>query len=801
MLKKLNVVGTALYVAAHPDDENTVLLAYLAKERMVRAAYLSITRGDGGQNLIGSEQAERMGVIRTQELLQARQTDGAEQFFTRANDFGFSKSTEEALKIWGREKVLSDVVWTIRKLKPDVIITRFPKTSQAGHGHHSASAVLAEEAFAAAADPGRFPEQLPFVQPWQVKRIVWNSYQPNFTAGAPKEKDYVTANVGAYNPLVGKSYTEIAGESRSMHKSQGFGTARNRGNRVEYLRHTAGKPATQDLFDDVDLTWNRVPGSEAVSQTLQQAYETFKPENPAASLPLLLQAYNQLQQLPKDNHWINVKQNELTEAIAACAGLWYEANALTYASTPGDSVRVNVSAVNRSDFPVTWTNIRFNGARCDTVMQFPLKNNELKNFPFRLQLPNDLPYTQPYWLREPHEQGMYTVNDRQLIGLPEAPPVFAATFTFQLNGTSFQFTKPVNYKWTDPVEGEQYRPFEIRPPVMANLTENVYVFPGNQPKDVQVLLKAGKDNVQGEVRLALPATWKIEPQPIPFSFKNNEEETRVTFRVTPPAQAVADSLQVLVRTSSGQEISQGMVSINYRHIPVQTLFPAAVAKAVRLEIATAGTHIGYLMGAGDDVPAALRQVGYRVTPLTEDDFRQAEALNQYDAIVLGIRAYNTVERIKFYQPKLLAYVQNGGTVVAQYATERGLAINQIGPYFLRLSRERVTVEEAPVKFLQPTHPLLNTPNKITKTDFAHWIQERGLYFADSLDTHYQTILSSHDPGEKPQPGGLVVADYGKGRFIYTGYAFFRQLPAGVPGAYRLFANLLARRREAGSGND
>jgi LmbE family N-acetylglucosaminyl deacetylase len=790
-LKKMTVVGTALYMAAHPDDENTAMLAYLAKERLVRTAYLSVTRGDGGQNLIGSEQAELMGLIRTQELLQARRVDGAEQFFTRANDFGFSKTTEEALEIWGKEKILGDAVWIIRNLKPDVIITRFPPDSRAGHGQHSASAVLAHEAFKAAADPKRYPEQFKFVQPWQAKRIVWNSYNPNFSNTAPKDTgSYMKVNLGAYNALLGKSYTEIAAESRSMHKSQGFGSARSRGERIDYLRHTAGEKAKEDLFESIDLTWKRIPGSEELAKTLQQAYETFRPENPAASLPLLLQAYKQIEQLPKDNYWVHVKKQELEEVIAACAGLWYEANATTFASTPGDSIKVNATVVKRSDFPVTLTNVQFTQVKKDTTVNSRLKNNNLLTLPFKAIIPANTPYTQPYWLREIPAKGMYIVDDLQLIGKPEASAPLSVTFTFSIEGTSFTYTKPVNYKWTDPVEGELYRPFEVRPEVMVNLAEKVYMFPDIKPKEVHIILKAGKAKVSGELSLDLPKSWTVNPQRIPFTLTKNNEEQRITFQVTPPATAANDLLKIVVKTASGVSSSKGLLTINYAHIPVQTIFPEALAKVVRLDIVASGKNIGYLMGAGDDIPASLRQVGYQVTPLTESDFA-AGTLDAYDAIVIGVRAFNTVERMPFYQPKLMQYVQNGGTMLVQYNVSNGLKTDELGPYPIRLSRNRVTVENSPITFLNPKHTLLNTPNKITQKDFEGWVQERGLYFPDSLDTHYETILSTLDPNEKPQDKSVFVTQYGKGKFVYTGLSFFRQLPAGVPGAYRFFANLIS----------
>lgn len=794
-LKKLNVLGTALFVAAHPDDENTAMLAYLAKDRLVRTGYLSVTRGDGGQNLIGSEQADLLGVIRTQELLQARRTDGAEQFFTRANDFGFSKSTDEALQVWGHEQVLSDVVWVIRQFQPDVLLTRFPPDARAGHGHHSASAALAAEAFRAAADPKRFPEQLAHVKPWQAKRVVWNTYTPNFTNNPPDStKSHIPVDVGGYNALLGKSYTEIAAESRSMHKSQGFGSGKNRGIRLDYLQHTAGDTAKNDLFDGVNLTWNRTRGSlpakdaEGLAKLFEQAYRDFRPENPAATVPLLLKAYRTMQTgPPAENEWVVRKRKEVADLIVACAGLWYEVNATGYASSPGASVKVSVGVVKRSDYPLKLEKISFPGLKRDTLPNFALENNRAKEFPFVLKLPPAFPFTQPYWLVEPHEKGMYTVGDPRLIGRPEAPPDFRAELTFNADGLPLVFGAPVVFKRTDPVDGEVYRPFEIRPEVSANVAEKVYVFADNQPRDVKVLLKSSLANASGEVSLEVPPGWRVEPKSVPFALKNAFDEQTVGFRITAPAETAESVLKVRVKTANGT-FSRGIRTMEYKHIPSQTVFPPAEAKLLRVDVKTKGTQIGYIAGAGDEVPAALQQIGYHVTLLTADEL--SRDLNGYDAIVVGVRAYNTEERLKFFRSKLMDYVNAGGNLVVQYQVNRDLVTDEIGPYPLKIARDRITVEESSL-FVKPEHPLLNTPNKITAKDFEGWVQERGIYFAESWDPRYEAVIAGEDPGENAKSGGLLLARYGKGTFIYTGYAFFRQLPAGVPGAYRLFANLIS----------
>ncbi|MCY7349708.1 MAG: PIG-L family deacetylase [Cytophagaceae bacterium] len=786
-LKKLNVVGSVLYVAAHPDDENTAMLAWLAKDRLVRTGYLSITRGDGGQNLIGPEQADLMGLIRTHELIEARKIDGPEQFFTRANDFGFSKSTEEALRLWDHEKVLGDVVWVVRKFRPDVIITRFPPDARAGHGQHSGSAVLAEEAFTAAADPKRFPEQLQYVQPWQAKRVVWNSYSPNFQSTKPSEGGFVSASIGDYNSLLAKTYLEIAAESRSMHKSQGMGSTKQRGQRVDYLLHKAGDPAQNELFDGIDLSWKRIKGGEIVQTTLQEAIASFRPENPAAVVPLLVQAWNQLGNLP-DANWKAQKRTEIENLIIACAGLWFEANATDYATSGGDEVKISVSVVKRSEALVTLETLDFSGLANTESLKAELKNNELVTKNFTLKLPANQPLTQPYWLAEKHEQGRFNVSDITLVGYPQKPADLQVAFTFNVAGTPLTLRQPISYKFTDPVKGELYRPLEVRPAVTVDLAEKVYVFADAQPKTVELLVKSARANQSGQVSLDVPTGWRVEPASQPFSLKDKYQETKMSFRVFPSAATSEVLLKAIAKTADGL-FSRGLLTIAYDHIPTLTLFPPSEAKMVKLDLKTRGRRIGYIAGAGDDVPAALRQIGYDVTLLNEPEMNGD--LARFDAIVVGVRAYNTEERLRFSQPRLLKYVENGGNLVVQYQTNIRLVTKEIGPYPLTISRDRVTAEEAPITFLNPTHPVLNSPNKITQSDFAGWVQERGTYFGGTWDSHYEPILASQDPGEKAMEGGLLVASYGKGYFVYTGYGFFRQLPAGVPGAYRLFANLLS----------
>lgn len=796
-LKKLRVLGTVLYIAAHPDDENTRLIAYLAKHKHYETAYLSLTRGDGGQNLIGSEQGYLLGVIRTQELLAARQIDGGKQFFTTANDFGFSRNPRETMLLWDSTRVLADMVWVIRKFRPDVMITRFPTDGSGGHGHHTASALLAEDAFRAAADPNMFPEQLQYVSVWQPKRLLWNKWRGVNDTAQIDESRFLAMDVGTYNPLLGESYYDIAMDSRSQHKSQGFGAAKERGTRMEYVQHIMGDRAQKDIFDNINTTWSRIKGGEKIGQLIDRAIAQFNPENPSAIVPILLQAYRQLDTWKPANederYWIALKKDEIKEVIRLCAGLWFEIVAEDYSAVAGDSIQTVTTVINRSPLPFKWRiyDVEFAQAFDKTKggkvnKDVMLANNIPQVVKEKHRLSEKLPISQPYWLIKPLNRGMYQVDDWNLVGLPETPPEHTALFGVELDGTVLTYRIPMMYKWTHRVDGERYRPFTVVPPVTANIKDKVYVFSDRSPKEVRVVLKAGRNQATGSVSLQLPAGWRSEPAAINFSLAMKEEEKTVSFQLFPPEGSSTVEIGVLINGQAAHSIEE----INYPHIPIQMLYPMASARAVKLDIQTRGKRIGYYDGAGDEIPASLRQIGYEVVHLTDDNFDNTD-LSQFDAIITGVRAYNARPRIKFHSPKLLDYVEKGGTLIVQYNVSFGLGTQQIGPYPFRISRERVTIEEAPVTFLNPDHPLLNTPNKITQEDFNGWVQERGLYFADRWDERYQTVIACADLGDEPLKGGLLFTRYGKGVFIYTGYAFFRQLPAGVSGAYRLFTNLIS----------
>jgi LmbE family N-acetylglucosaminyl deacetylase len=797
-LERLQVTGSALYVAAHPDDENTALLAWLANGRHVRTAYLSVTRGDGGQNLIGPDTGTLLGVIRTQELLAARRIDGAGQFFTRAIDFGFSKNPEETLEIWGRERTLGDVVWVIRRFRPDVIVTRFPVEGGGGHGHHTASALLAEEAFAAAADPARFPEQLAYVRPWQAKRLVWNVFR---FGGGPADTvpGRVRVDIGAYDPLLGRSYTELAGESRSMHKSQGFGSAERRGSFVNTFEHRLGARATADLFEGVDLTWSRVKGAGRLPGLFARAAREFRPERPQGIVPVLLEARAILDGLPADPDTaplVEARRADVDELIRSCLGLWVEAVAAVPTATAGGRGRGAAAAIARNEMPVTLRRVELAGQ--EGAGARVLATNVAATDTFQVTVPAGAPPSVPYWLARPPLDGSFEVTDPVAIGSPENPPVLTALFTFDVGGKPFALDAPVVHRWVDPVEGERYRDFLVVPPALLRFEQGVTLFPDAGPRTVKVTLTPSGGPARGRVLIGLPAGWMAEPIEARVEL-GAAADTTLEFRIRPgPAPSAARITATWVpEGAGGRDFSLRADELDYPHIPLQALLLPAEARVVRADVRGTGGKIAYLMGSGDAVPEALRQMGWEVTLLTDDDVEQAD-LSAYDAIVAGVRAYNTRPRLLRQQKRLLDYVAKGGRLIVQYNTAEGALQERLGPFPFTISRERVTVEGAEVRRLLPGHPLLTSPNRIGDDDFAGWVQERGLYFASPWDPRYETPLSANDPGEPARDGGLLYARHGRGAFIYAAHAFFRQLPAGVPGAYRLFANLVSREGTAGA---
>ncbi|MBI4874359.1 MAG: PIG-L family deacetylase [Acidobacteria bacterium] len=793
-LDRLQTTASVLLIGAHPDDENTALLAYFARGRKVRAAYLSLTRGEGGQNLIGSEQGDLLGIIRTQELLAARRIDGAEQFFTRAIDFGFSKTAEETLAKWGRRETLGDIVWVIRSYRPDVVILRFSGTPRDGHGHHQASAMLGKEAFSAAADPKQFPEQLRWAGPWQARRLLWNV----FGAGDQRAPGSVSIDTGSFDPILGYSFGEIAGMSRSMHRSQGFGAAERRGSQLNSLVHVAGEPAASDTFDGIDTTWNRVPGGAAVAAPLSKASREFRPEQPEAIVPLLLEARAALGKI-KDPR-VGYQRSELDETIALCAGLWLDAAAANHFAAPGAPLSIEISALNRSRLPLALTGVSFRSeAEAPPAADFAgaaLEYNRPVQRTLVWNVPAAQPYSQPFWLRTPRNGDRYKLDDPRLAGRADTIPALEAQFRLRLGSQEFEVTRPVVRRYVDRVYGEQTRPLAIGPPVSVKVAQTALLFPSAQPRRVEVGVQSNVASAAGQLRLALGPGWRATPAERAFALTPAGDEIALEFEVTPPAGEARGELRA-VASIAGREEARSMDVLQYEHIPIQTVFPPSATVAVGADVRTLARTVGYVAGAGDEIPEALRQLGCEVILLADKDLAAGD-LDRFDAIVTGVRAFNTRAALRASVQRLFDYASRGGTLVVQYNVLEGgflagdpRALDRLGPYPLRVGRDRVTVEQAPVTLVNPAHPLLRTPNRIAARDFEGWVQERGLYFASEWDPRYEPLFEMNDPGEKPSRGATLVAKYGKGAYVFTAISWFRQLPAGVPGAYRIFANLLS----------
>ena len=791
-VKKLNVLGAVLYIAAHPDDENTRLLAYLANEKLYRTGYLSLTRGDGGQNLIGDEQGIDLGLIRTQELLSARRLDGAEQFFSRAYDFGFCKTPEEALKTWGHDKILSDVVWVIRKFRPDVIIARFPEDSRAGHGHHAASGILAREAFDAAADATKFPEQLKEgVTVWQAKRMLWNTF--NFGNTNTTSEEQFKMDVGMYNPLLGKSYGEIAALGRSQHKSQGFGVPAQRGEAIEYFSTIKGDKPVGDLMDGVEVSWKKTGKDNGMQNIADSIYKNFSAEHPENSVAQLVRLYKTAATI-SDVYWKEQKQNDIKKLLEYCSGLFMEATAASQYAVQGDSLKINVTINNRLGIPIKNADVNM----YDIFHGFDaLKKNINNNVGLSVFIRPDQKVSQPYWLENKMDKGSFTITDQQQIGNAENEPV-SILFGVTMEDVYFKFKKPIRYKYTDPVKGEIYQPVQLGYPVYIGSSPSLIIFRNDEV------------NVKRPIHFSVQANTAINGA-AKFTYNNNNKAVVVFDSVVHFAKGEKKFVDVSINSDAvakdsrdfyGGKLSSKLFSqdqffaqhkIDYDHIPEVNYNFYDQVPVLKIDLKIAGSLVGYIAGAGDKVPQALEQMGYKVLLLKQSDLTVAN-LKQFDAIVTGVRAYNINEWLNNSYEALMQYVKDGGVLLTQYNTSSsiGPVKAKISPYPFTISRNRVTDEEATINFLLPDHPALNYPNKITQKDFEGWVQERSIYNAENIDPAYQRIFSMKDPNENEQDGSLIIANYGKGRFVYTGLVFFRELPAGVPGAYRLLANLIAK---------
>ena len=785
-LKKLNVLGSVLYIAAHPDDENNALLPYLANEKLYRTAYLSLTRGDGGQNLIGVEQGVELGLIRTQELLAARRVDGAEQYFSRAYEFGFSKNADEALRIWDREKILADVVWVIRKYQPDIIIKRFPGDARAGHGHHAASAILADEAYTAAADPTKFPEQFQYgVKPWQAKRIMWNTY--NFGSNNTTSETQLKIDIGGYNSLLGKSYGEMGGEARTMHKSQGEGRPRRRGQSFEYFLTTGGDAATNDLMDGIVTDWKRINGGEAVQAMVNDIIAAYKPDQPELSVSSLVNLYKMIKELPVGN-WRNKKLEEVQQLIEACSALFVEATSNQQNVVEGDTLKISFVFNKRKNIDAVLKGISIDNI--DSTLSTALATNQNLAINKNLLVANKK-ISQPYWLEYPLKGGTFEVKDQLMIGKAENDPSFEATIKMSIEGTDFVIRRTVQYRVVDPVKGDTYQPIAVLPKIELSYANDNFISVNGAPVKAKIELKSNSgDSGSYAVLQQYSKKWESDLSFFQYNTKDKENTKAVMF--TPATTETNIAEEINLKTSDGK-FGGYTKTIAYDHIPVITYFPRAKANLVKVDVKIIGKKIGYIVGAGDKVPQELEQMGYTVKILSEADLDD-DNLKQFDAIITGIRAYNIYEYLSNKNEVLNRYVQNGGNLIVQYLKSNQVGSKKVvaGPYpFTIDAGTRVTEEDAVVNFLLPQHSVLNYPNKITDKDFEGWVQERSTYQAVKTDEHFEMPIGMNDKGEKQSNGSLAIAKYGKGNFVYASLVFFRQLPAGVPGAYRLMANLIA----------
>ena len=791
-LQKLGEHTTVLYIAAHPDDENTHLIAWLSQEKKFRTAYMALTRGDGGQNLIGSELGVDLGLIRTRELMAARSIDGGEQYFSRAFDFGFSKRPEETLNIWDRNKVLEDIVRVIRTVKPDLIICRFPPDQRAGHGHHSSSAILAHEAFLAAADPAQFPGIPAHDASWKANAIFWNSFTYGNPAEAPKTRFKV--EIGGYDPVSGKSYGELAAESRSQHKSQGFGVPMERNPHTEYFIPVDGDTMNADLFSLKDRYFEMSPEGRLIKSKIENAIAAFDPFHPEKSTISLLDLYHEMSNWNVDSTFRERKLNDLKEVIIDCMGLWTAVYASEESFAVDDTIPASLQLIVRNNDGLRIEIPSYHLITGDTI----LNADKMQYYRQSITLKGCKGTTQPYWLHSEHQRGMFVVEDKSMIGRPWNDPAINLPVIIHYGKYSLPFNIPVQYKLIDPVKGEMERPLVITQALTATMNETVSIYNTTAPRTYKLNLtwhRTHSDSVTIKIVRPTGNNWSVNCNDTTIFFSKKGENHIVNFLIRPESMINSVNELKFTYTESSDHLKRPLGSqreINYPHIPKITWFPALTLKLISADIKVNAKKVLYIKGAGDDVAAMIRQLGIIVDEISAaalDDIQ----LSNYDAVVTGIRAYNTDPSLSGFFDKITNYLQNGGVFLIQYNTNNNLhPVTFTTPAPFLIGRNRVTEEDAEVVFSNPEDPILKTPNTITAGDFQNWVQERGLYFASDIDNRYRQPLSMHDQGEENQPGSLILLPVGKGKYIYTGLSFFRQLPAGVPGAFRLFANLISR---------
>lgn len=784
-LQKLHSLKRVLYVAAHPDDENTRALAWFSLGEKAETAYFSLTRGDGGQNLIGDELSEKLGVLRTQELLAARSNDGAKQYFSRAVDFGYSKSSEESFEKWGRDALLEDLVLMIRMFQPDVIVTRFPPDERAGHGHHIASAELAIEAFSKAADDSVFPDQVKEFGTWQTTSIYWNAYwwrSSGSSDDAIDNPDYLINEIGDYNALLGMSYNEIGTIARSQHKCQGFGAIIERGSRTEYFKHLDGKKLNNSLFEENNLTWSDISNLalDTMFRDLLDNFDFIEAEN---NVPALLEIYKELETLPK-SYFKEEKLNRCRQIIVDCLGLRAELLGKDYFYIAGETVDFELQLLNRSSIPVHVDHFAPHMLKGELI-NLELEQNNLVSH--ELKIPTSGDFGSPFWLEKPFGD-VFDVTHIDGRIRAEGDANIHGTLRLIINNTQVDLPIEAIYKWRDPSYGERSRPVIGAPQFTASFEEKIVLMKPGQSKEVRVKVRSFQDNLKGKITWGDLTGWEIEEEELSFAINNKGGEAWLSFNLKATAKESERNMLVL-KDGNGNELFQ-YLEIAYDHIPTQTIFSPAELECIPIKAKIKSGKVAYIKGVEDAVPAAIATLGFDVETFEVSDLSDLD-LSGYKSVVLGIRIYNVHPELRNFEDKLHDYVFNGGNLIMQYNTASRSGSNEFGPKQFQLSRNRVTEEDADVTFLDPNHAILNSPNKITQEDFEDWVQERGLYFAGEWDDAYTPLFSWADKGEEPVLGAMIVMKHGKGQFVYTGISFFRELPKGVVGAYRLFANLLS----------
>lgn len=784
--EKFQSLKRVLYIAAHPDDENTRALAWFSLSEKAETAYLSLTRGDGGQNLIGEELGANLGLLRSQELLQARAIDGSRQFFSRAVDFGYSRSADESFDKWNKDEVLKDVVTIIRQFKPDVIIARFPPDERAGHGHHTASSLLAIDAFEKAADANYLPNQVKELGVWKSTALYWNAsnwWNKGIDTVAKNNPDYLVFDIGGYNPLLGQSYNEIGTLARSQHKCQGFGSVLERGSRIEYFQHLAGVKLKDSFFNQSTRNWDNI-ASIKLSKQINQLTTNFDFRNTANNVPLLLAIYPQLLSI-KDPFLRNEKRAFCEKLLLDCLGLHIDITAEDYSFISEKELNVSVNLVNRSQQNVTLLKVESNVGDIMAVQQSKEITNSLTSVPINLK-PKVNVY-QPYWLQQSYSN-LYAVESTSNLGKPESSPSLSLDVWVSINNVVVVYTFPVIYKWSDPSYGERKREIISTPDFSANFEEEVVLAKVGTKKEVKIKIYNFSESLKDTLFIAAPKGWRVSQSKIPLSSTIKHHEFWVQFILE--ATEESSSGAIVLKDSKGNNV-YSFEEIKYDHIPTQVLFKRADLTIKKLNVTIDNGKVGYIKGVQEGVPNAISRMGFDVTLIEYADLATID-LSVFKSVVIGIRAYNVKPELANYNDKLIKYVEQGGNLIIQYNTSSSAIKNiKMGPLLFEIGRDRVTEEDAIVTILQPKHPIFNYPNKIEQNDFDDWVQERGLYFAEKYDQAFIPLISWHDKDKSPALGGLIVAEYGKGQLIYTGISFFRQLPSGVEGAYRLFANMLS----------